>query len=130
MGKTFTDEDTGEQFHIVGVVRDLRHRSFGEDPIPMVYFCAAQRSRTRMTLHVRTTVPPGVIAPAVQRTLHEIDRAAGLTRAETMDEYFDRVTLPQRLGAGAAMATAVLELALVGDGAVRRHRVRRVAAEA
>ena len=29
-----------------------------------------------------------------------------------MDDYFDRVTLPQRLGAAAAMATAVLELAL------------------
>jgi ABC-type antimicrobial peptide transport system permease subunit len=29
-----------------------------------------------------------------------------------MDDHFDRVTLPQRVGAGAAMATAVLELAL------------------
>ena len=65
VGKTFTDETTNEQVHIVGVVRDLRHRSFAEDPIPMVYFCAGQRTRTRMTLHVRTAVPPGVIAPAV-----------------------------------------------------------------
>jgi predicted lysophospholipase L1 biosynthesis ABC-type transport system permease subunit len=65
-----------------------------------------------MTLHVRTAVPPRVIAPALQRALHEIDRAAGLTAAETMSEYVDRVTLPQRLGACAAMATAGLELAL------------------
>ena len=112
VGRTFTDEYTGELVHIVGVVRDLRHRSFGEDPMPMVYFSAAQRSRPRMTLHLRTTVPPGVMAPVVQRALHEIERSAGLARAETMDEHFDRVTLPQRLGAGAAMATAALELAL------------------
>jgi hypothetical protein len=112
VGKTFTAEGTGEQVQIVGVVRDLRHRSFGEEPIPMVYFCAEQRARTRMTLHVRTRVAPGAIAPALQRALHEIDRAAGLTRAETMTEYFHRVTLPQRLGAGAALATGVLELAL------------------
>jgi predicted permease len=112
VGKGFTDENTNEQVHIVGVVRDLRHRSFGEVPMPMVYFCATQRSRARMTLHVRTTAPPRVIAPVVQRTLHEIERSAGLTHAETMKEYFDRVTLPQRLGAGGAMATAGLELAL------------------
>lgn len=112
VGKAFIDEITGEQVHIVGVVRDLRHRSFGEDPMPMVYFCAGQRSRPRMILHVRTRVPPRAMTPALQRTLHEIDRAAGLTRAETMSEHFDRVTLPQRLGARAAIATAVLELAL------------------
>jgi len=112
VGHAFTDERTGEQVHIVGVVRDLRHRSFGEDPRPMVYFCAAQRPRPRMTLHVRTTLPPGVIAATLQRVLHDIDRAAGLTRAETMDEFFARVTLPQRLTALGAMVTAVLELSL------------------
>jgi predicted permease len=112
VGQSFTNENTGEQVQIVGVVRDLRHRSFGEDPMPMVYFSAGQRSHQRMTLHVRTTVPPRVIAPVLHRTLHEIDRAAGLTPAETMNDYFERVTLPQRLGAEAAMATAVLELAL------------------
>jgi predicted permease len=112
VGKVFRKENTHELFQVAGVVGDLRHRSFAEDPIPMVYFCATQRSRPMMTLHVRTAVPPRVIAPALQRALHEIDRAAGLTAAETMSEYVDRVTLPQRLGAGAAMATAGLELAL------------------
>jgi cell division protein FtsX len=112
VGRAFTDSETGAQIHIVGVVRDLRHRSYGEEPLPMVYFCAAQRSRARMTLHVRTTVPPRAITPPLQRALHEIDRTAGLTAAETMDAYFDRVMIAQRLGAAAAMATAVLELAL------------------
>lgn len=112
IGRTFTQDSTGEQVHIIGVVRDLRHRSFGEAPLPMIYFCANQRTRPRMTLHLRTAVPPLVLAPVLQRTLHEIDRTAGLRRAETMDDHFDRVTLPQRIGAGAAMATAVLELAL------------------
>jgi predicted permease len=112
VGKVFRKENTHELFQVVGVVGDLRHRSFAEDPIPMVYFCATQRSRPMMTLHVRTAVPPRVIAPALQKALHEIDRAAGLTAAETMSEYVDRVILPQRLGAGAAMATAGLELAL------------------
>jgi predicted permease len=112
VGKVFTVENTNELFQVVGVAGDLRHRSFGEDPIPMVYFCAAQRSRPKMTLHVRTAAPPRVIGLAVQKTLHEIDRSAGLTVAETMSEYVDRVTLPQRLGAATAIATGVLELTL------------------
>ena len=112
VGKAFTSENTGELVHIVGVVRDLRHRSFGEEPRPMVYFCATQRSRPRMMLHARTTVAPRAIASTLHRALHELDRAAGLTRVESMHEYFDRIMLPQRLAAGAGMATAVLELAL------------------
>jgi ABC-type antimicrobial peptide transport system permease subunit len=65
-----------------------------------------------MTLHVRTAVAASAIAPAVQKTLHEINRSAGLTLPETMAEYVDRVTLPQRLGVAGAIATGALELAL------------------
>jgi len=112
-GRAMTDEDTGEAIHVVGVVRDTRHRSFIEDARPMVYLSAAQRIRHRMVLHVRTAAPPHAVGSALQRALHEIDLAAGLTPAETMTEYFDRVTQPQRLAAAGTMATAGLELALV-----------------
>jgi predicted permease len=112
VGKVFTVENTKELFEVVGVVGDLRHRSFAEEPIPMVYFSAAQRSRPVMTLHVRTQAPPSAIAAAVQKTLHEINRSAGVTLPETMTEYVDRVTLPQRLSAAAAIATGGLELTL------------------
>ena len=112
VGRTVTDEETGEQIHIVGVVGDLRHRSFSEAPIPMLYFCAGQRVRTSMTLHIRTSVPAAALSPLLHRTLHEINRSAGLSPVETMTDYFARVTLPQRLGAGGAMTIAVLELML------------------
>ena len=112
LGKVLTDQETNELFQVVGVVSDLRHRSFAEAPIPMVYFCAAQRSRPTMTLHVRASAPARVVAPAVQKVLHEIDRVAGVAAAQTMTEYVDFVTLPQRLSAAAAVATGGLELAL------------------
>lgn len=112
VGKSFLDTSTGKQTQIVGVLGDLRHRSFSEAPLPMVYFSAGQRTRARMTLHLRTAAPPRVVGPVLEAALHEIDRAAGLTRTETMDDYFRRVTQHLRLGAGAALATAGLELAL------------------
>jgi putative ABC transport system permease protein len=58
-------------------------------------------------------VPPAAIGPAIHRALHEVERTAGLAPVETMTEYIERVTLPQRLGAFGAGAVAALELALV-----------------
>ena len=113
LGKVLTIERTGESLQIVGVVRDLRHRSFAEEPKPMVYFSAQQHPGARMTLHVRTAAPPQAIGPAIHGVLRDINRAAGITPVEAMHAYFERVTLPQRLGAAGAMALSVLELALV-----------------
>ena len=112
VGKSFFDTSTNQQTYIVGVLGDLRHRSFSEAPLPMVYFSAGQRVHPRMTLHLRTAAPPRVIGPVLVAALHEIERAAGLARAESMDDYFGRVTQHLRLGAAAALATAGLELAL------------------
>jgi putative ABC transport system permease protein len=113
LGQVLTIQRSGESVQVVGVVRDLRHRSFGEEPKPMVYFPASQRPGARMTLHVRSAARPQAIGPAIHGVLRDINRAAGITPVETMNAYFDRVTLPQRLGAAAAIALAVLELALV-----------------
>jgi putative ABC transport system permease protein len=80
--------------------------------IPIVFFPAGQGDDTKMTLHVRTSAPPRLVAEEIQRVLHALDPRAGLSRAETMAEYMDFVTLPQRLGGLGAGLAGVLELAL------------------
>lgn len=112
VGQVFKDEPADAQVQIVGVVRDLRHRSFGETPRPMVYYCADQLYQARMTLHLQTAAPPAAVAVEMLRTLHEIDPAAALGRAQTMPEYITQVTMPQRLGGLAAAGIGLLELAL------------------
>ena len=112
VGRTFRDEHRNASVQIVGIVRDVRHRSFGEEAGPMVFFCADQRYTARMTLHMRTKVPPGPLGTAVQRRLHEIHPAAGVRPPRTMAEHMDIVTMPQRLGGLAAALTGVVELAL------------------
>jgi putative ABC transport system permease protein len=112
LGKTFVNETTNTVVQVVGVVRDLRHRSFGEEPRAMVYFNAAQRVRPRMTLHVRTSVPPAVFGPALQRSIRDVNRSAALPRVETMAEFFDRMMIAQRVGASAAVGTSLVELSL------------------
>ena len=112
VGRVFKDTDDDTRYQIVGIVRDLRHRSFGEKPRPMAYFCASQQYDARMTMHLRTAAPPAAIGGAVLRTLHDVNGAAALSNVETMADYFDFVTTPQRLGSLGAAATALLELAL------------------
>ena len=131
VGQTFTGEDTGEQFQIVGVVRDLRHRSFGEEPMPMVYFCAAQRLRRRMTLHVRTAVAAARRRPPRCRTGPARDRSRGGSHARGDHER----VLRSRDAAAAARrrrrhGDRCRGAGACGDGALRRHCVRRVAAQA
>jgi predicted permease len=112
IGRVLADKDGRTDVHIVGIVRDLRHRSFAEKPIPMLYLAADQSFRPRMTVHLRTDGPPAAIGAGVVRTLREIHPAAGLTRVRTMEEYLSDVTMPQRLGGWAALATGGLELSL------------------
>ena len=113
VGKTFTDATTKQIVQIVGVVRDLRHRSFNEPPGPMAFFSSNQYSRPRMILHIRTAVPATALAPALHRALRDIDRTAALGRVETMKDVFDRATISQRLSAAGATGAAALEVGLV-----------------
>jgi predicted permease len=111
VGRVFEDGE-GAEVLVVGMVRDLRHRSLAEAPRPMVYFAAAQSTGSRMTFHLRTGVPAAAIGPAVQRTLRDLHASAGLSRVRTMAEYLHDVTAPQRLGGWTAAGAGMLELAL------------------
>jgi predicted permease len=112
IGSTFKDADDDTRFQIVGIVRDVRHRSLAEAPRRMAYFCADQGYDARMTLHLRTNVAAAAAGETVLRTLHQINQAAALGAVETMGAYIDRANTPQRLGGMAAAATAVVELTL------------------
>jgi predicted permease len=112
LGQVFRNRDRPGDFQVVGVVRDVRNRSLAESVIPIVFFPAGQSDDEKMTLHVRTSAPSRLVADEVQRILLALDPRAGLSRAETMAEYMDFVTLPQRLGGLGAGLAGLLELAL------------------
>src|SRR6185369_15212862 len=50
---------------IIGLVRDSKYRTLGENPRPTIYVPLAQNHETGMTLHVRTTGNPTSVAAAV-----------------------------------------------------------------
>jgi predicted lysophospholipase L1 biosynthesis ABC-type transport system permease subunit len=112
VGRTFRDERQNLLLQIVGVVGDVRHRSLGEEPRPMIYFAAGQQSGRRMTLHVRSAVPAAALGPTLERLLHGLHPAAAIRPARTMAEHMEMVAMPQRVGTLTAAAIGGVELTL------------------
>jgi predicted permease len=61
----------GEPVEVVGIVKDGKYRTLGEDPRPYFYMAAAQEYQPQMTLHVRTA--PGNEANVLAALRQEVD---------------------------------------------------------
>jgi predicted permease len=101
---------------IVGVVRDAKYVSLGEDPRPMLYQPFAQGYDPEMTLHVRTSGDPAALAAAVRREAAALDPALPLPAPRTMKDQMRRALLPAQLGAGVLGGMGALALALAAVG--------------
>ena len=112
IGEVFRDESLKATVEIVGIVRDLRHRSLDEEPRPMIYFSADQRYHRRMTMHLRGSAPVSSMGAAVQTLLHDMHPVAGVMAPRSMTDYMNVVTMPQRIGSIGAAAAGALELGL------------------
>ena len=100
---------------VVGVVRDGKYRSLGEEPLPFFYAPLAQQYRSAMTLEVRTAGDPGAMLPLLRGRVRELAPTLPVIRPTTMREALGVALLSQRLGAlllGALGAIAGLLAAL------------------
>src|SRR5688572_16066215 len=64
LGKTFSglERSEGGRVEIIGVVKDGKYDTLGEDPQPFVYQPYQQAYSGEMTMHIRTTTnPAGVL---------------------------------------------------------------------
>jgi predicted permease len=109
---------------IVGVVRDSKYFSLGEEPAPLV--CQPGGSGGSTTLVARTTGPPGIALRAVRQVIGELDPTA-VVEAKTMEDHLILAFFPSRttallLGVLAAMG---LTLAMVGLYGVMAYTVSR-----
>lgn len=77
---------------VIGVVKNTKHESINEAPAPMVYRSFFQTGYETI-VQVRTRGNPEDIAPAVERTLHEIDGRLPVFDVRTMRETTQMATL-------------------------------------
>jgi len=85
-------------WEIVGVVKDSKYRSLGEDPIPYVFLPYLQNSQPAMALQVRTSGDPRTSAAAIRRELQALDPNLPAFNVMSLEDNIDISLFPARFG--------------------------------
>ena len=114
IGRSFTNE--GRSVTVIGVARNAKYRSLGEEPRNFIYVTLGQRYFGR--IHLLIKMAPGAAATgrAVHSIVAGIDPSLPILRQQTMLEQTATSLFPQRLAlyvSGGLGAVALL-LVLVG----------------
>ena len=119
LGQTFTfgGDEANARVLIVGIVKDAKYETLGEDSRPYVYRPFQQSYSGLMTLHVRTA--PGVAANVladVRREVAALDKDLPLLDVMPMTEQIGLSLLPLRVATtiGGTLGTVGLLLAAIG----------------
>ncbi len=105
-------DDTRE---IVGVVRDGKYVSLGEEPKPYYFLPWEQAYAPDMELHVRTAGDSRDLLPVIVQRAHALDPELPL-ESTTIEEHLGFSLLPQRLGAIVLGAFGAIGAALAALG--------------
>jgi predicted permease len=119
LGKRFRLGDAmtgGRAVEVVGIARDVKYRTLGEEPTPHMYLPLAQEFQPSMTLVVRTDADPQVMIGAVQRTVQSLDNNVQGFFARTMEQHVGFSLLPSRLAATLVGLFGLLALTLTVIG--------------
>jgi predicted permease len=96
--------DGDRVYEIVGVVKNTKSRTLGEDFRPVLYRSIAQDigadpSTSGYTLFVRYSGESGMLANSVRQEIHAIDRSLAIFDFATMEEHLtDALFLPRLAG--------------------------------
>jgi predicted permease len=103
-------------WEIVGVVKDSKYLTIGEDPQPFVYFPMIRNYDGDAALLVRATGDPQSLIGAIRREIRQLDPSLPVFDAKTMHQHMRLSLLPLRAGAWVAGSFALLALGLTGLG--------------
>jgi predicted permease len=90
---------TGPWLEIVGVVATSKYASLLESPTAVVYLPLSQNHETGVTLHVRTSVAPGSLLPALRREITALEPNLPLPNLQAMEDAIATSLYSARMGA-------------------------------
>ncbi len=107
-------------YDIVGVIEDLKHSTFAEEPLPTFFAIGGTTDYV-----VQAGIDPLVVLPAIRGALADVDPQIVVTGITTMDQSLAGVIAAERFRAtlSTAFALAALLLAAVGLYGVAARRV-------
>jgi putative ABC transport system permease protein len=117
IGRRLRHGGPGNDFQeIVGVVKDSKFGSLGEDPQPFAYFPIVGDYEGAAAFVARTTGDPQNLINAIRHEVGQLDTSLPVYDAKTMSEHMRISLFPLRTGAWVAGSFALLALSLAGLG--------------
>jgi macrolide transport system ATP-binding/permease protein len=86
-------------YEIVGIVKDSKYRSLGEDPTPYIFVPYSQSPQASMSVHVHTNGNPKQLIAAIRREVQTLDPNLPAFNVTTLADNIEISLFPARLGA-------------------------------
>jgi putative ABC transport system permease protein len=128
IGRHFSRGQRNEQgFEVVGLVADARTTSLESAPPLMVYVPYWWRTRTSMTLMIRTAGDPISLVPAIRQAFRRLDPEIAIGRVRPFNQLLDQAVAARRyqMRLFVTFGAIALAIALVGVYAVTAYGVSR-----
>jgi predicted permease len=105
-----------EPVEVVGIVRRVHGRSLGETPERVAYCPVAQSPSSRLTLAVRTGLPPSLAVAGIRALVKSLDPAVPVFQIRTLEQQLSSSLALQRLAVTLLDGFGLLTLSLVAVG--------------
>ncbi len=116
IGKHFRCLGETWNLEVIGITRDTKVSSVGEDPTPQFYLPLLQHYSSTFTLHVRTAGDPMAALPTVRSAVQELDHQLPQVQVRTISELLDQALWAARFGATLLLVFGLLALTLAAVG--------------
>jgi predicted lysophospholipase L1 biosynthesis ABC-type transport system permease subunit len=103
------------ELHVVGIAKDTKYRSLGEEPTSFIYVPLAQRFTSELSLVARRAGGESTI-PAIRSLLREMEPNLPITSATSLEEATSLGLLPQRVAVWMAGGFGLVGLLLAAIG--------------
>ena len=101
---------------IVGVARNGKYLSLGEDPTPMVYLSLLQSYESSVTLVTRTHTDPTTVITPIRGEISQMDPDLPVYDVKPLRAQLDLPLLPTKIAAGLLTGFGLLALSLATIG--------------
>ena len=117
LGKRFSLESVaGPWIEVVGVMRDGKYFSLGEDATPFVYVNLRPENGSYLTLIVRTASEPQSVIAGLRSEFQQLDPNLPIYNVKTMTEHMALPLFPARVAATLLGSFGLLALVLAAIG--------------
>ena len=116
VGEHIFDGGGATALEIIGVVRDIKYQSLGEEPRLFAYLPYALAFGSRATIQARTQIDPRTLAGPIIQSLRESDPALRVGTILTLGDFRLRELMPQKILGMMTLVFASLAIFLTAIG--------------